>query len=124
MHGFLHAMRDEYKGDLKQIYEDDRWWEFETYLLYWLSALFVVVEGFNKLGLKDVRVQRLFNERLPLLKKLRHMTYHFDLEQRMYPGMLNWAEELRDAIHHVLVEYADLQDELQSDKETRLFPSK
>ena len=39
----------------------------------------MVGEGFNKLGLKDPRVQRLFKEHLQTLKKVRHYTYHFTL---------------------------------------------
>ncbi len=71
MHDFLHAMREAYDGDLGKLRTDGHWWEFEAFLSYWLSGLFVVVEGFNKLKLKDSRVQKLFKEQLGYLKQLR-----------------------------------------------------
>ena len=39
----------------------------------------MVVEGFNKLKLKDSRVQKLFKEQLGYLKQLRRATYHFSM---------------------------------------------
>jgi hypothetical protein len=54
-------MRDLVHATL-EILEDDqdqnvaRDWEFRAYLAYWLSALFVVVEGFNRLKMKDAQV--------------------------------------------------------------------
>jgi hypothetical protein len=79
MRKLVHWMVEE-SDNLKTISKDE-WWDFETFLLYWLSALFVVVEGFNKLKLKDARVQRLFKEHLKHLKKVRHETYHFVMER-------------------------------------------
>jgi hypothetical protein len=101
MHGHVWEMRERFPNlEMKEM--DDRW-TFETYLLHWLAALFVLVEGFNKLGLRDREVQRLFNEHLGLLKQLRHQIYHFVPERGDVPEMLrhdrlNWAEELHDAI--------------------------
>lgn len=111
MHDFVHAMKDEVKdrGGLDQIYENGEWWEFETFICYWLSALFVVVEGFNRLKLKDARVQRLFTKHMRHLKAMRHETYHFVLGDS--PGIaemlrqINWAEDLHEAIGQFLREY-------------------
>jgi hypothetical protein len=72
MHDLLHALMEAYDDDLRAIDKDGHSWEFLTYLDYWLSALFVVVEGFNKLKLKDARVQRLFSPHVSQLKELRH----------------------------------------------------
>lgn len=59
----------------------------------------MVVEGFNKLKLKDRHVQKLFEKRLSYLKQIRHDTYHFTVnEAPLQPGLLNWAEELHEAI--------------------------
>jgi hypothetical protein len=103
MHGLMHTMiEDLFDGDIDRINAEGYSWEFVTYLSYWLSGLFVVVEGFNKLKLKDARVQRLFNEHVSALKQLRHETYHFAVEKNpaateVIRG-LNWAEELHEAI--------------------------
>ena len=72
MHELLHYLKDTVvSGDLRKL-KGETWFEFETYLCFWLSALWVVVEGFNKLKLKDARVQRLFKEHMPYLKAVRH----------------------------------------------------
>ncbi len=104
MHEFLHMVREEFDGDIDKIYADGHGLEWETYLSFWLSGLFVVVEGFNKSGLKDERVQKLFKGHLVELKQLRHGTYHFALERPPLP-MLNWAEELHESIGAVIGEH-------------------
>ena len=58
MHDLLHWMLEEHDRDINAIYDSGEGWDFETFMAYWLSGLFVVVEGFNKLKLKDARVQR------------------------------------------------------------------
>jgi hypothetical protein len=73
----------------------------ETYLSFWMAALFVAVEGFNKLKLKDPRVQKLFKEHLHDLKQLRHETYHFTVSRengRKAMSAINWVEELHIAL--------------------------
>ena len=106
MHDLLHALMEAYDDGLRAIDKDGHSWEFLTYLDYWLSALFVVVEGFNKLKLKDARVQRLFSPHVSQLKELRHETYHFVIQRKIEPRLskqLNWAEELHAAIDaHIL----------------------
>jgi hypothetical protein len=129
MHDLLHAMREAYNGDLGKLYKDGHWWEFETFLSHWLSALFVVVEGFNKLKLKDSRVQKLFKEQLGYLKQLRHGTYHFSVNKAPLPeGLLNWAEELHEAIgkqvHERVVRKAHVERILEIRAKTRKKPAK
>jgi hypothetical protein len=100
MRDIVHTVVEE-TDDLKNLPKES-WWEFETFLFYWLSALFVLVEGFNKLKLKDARVQKLFKAHVGHLKMVRHATYHFVLEEGPSPremlSQLNWAEELHDAL--------------------------
>lgn len=104
MHDLLHQLMNVYGGDLKAAGEAGHSWELLTYLYYWLSGLFVVVEGFNKLKLKDAHVQQLFNSHVQALRELRHQTYHFVLEKPTEPPKmidhlkLSWAEELHHAI--------------------------
>jgi hypothetical protein len=106
MRDLVHWIVEE-SGDLKNLPKEN-WWELETFLVHWLSGLFVVVEGFNKLKLKDPHVQRLFKEHLNHLKRLRHETYHFTIERSPSGGeiikQLNWAEELHDAISEFIRE--------------------
>jgi hypothetical protein len=96
-------MRHECGQNLTALNRDD-WWEFLTYLKYWLAGLFVLVEGINKLEIRDARIQKLFNAQIGLLKKMRHETYHFVVspaaidETILRSDGLNWAEELQDAI--------------------------
>ena len=99
MHDHLHYLKDECAPGLQGL-DKDHWWEFEAYLDHWLSALFVLVEGFNKLKIRDVEVQRLSGAHVGILKRVRHKTYHFtlspqsdDLTLHMYER-LNWAEDL------------------------------
>ncbi|HEX5317369.1 MAG TPA: hypothetical protein VFX22_12035 [Candidatus Kapabacteria bacterium] len=111
MHAWLHALRERYNHDLEAMSESDDWYEFTTYVDFWLAALFVLVEGFNKLGLKDKNVSKLFTAQIGLLKTFRHHTYHFvpeyDPESTEVFIHLNWAEELHDAIGDFLVKSAN-----------------
>src|SRR5262245_40722448 len=72
MHDWLHELMHEHGDSVQKVIDAGHEWELETYLAYWLAGLFVVVEGFNKLKLKDRRVQRLFLAHLSDLKELRH----------------------------------------------------
>jgi hypothetical protein len=108
MHDLLHWMIEEHDGSIDAIYDGGEGWDFETFMAYWLSGLFVVVEGFNKLKLRDARVQKLFNSHIGDLKKFRHETYHFALATGPSGDaviqQLNWAEELHEAIGDYLRE--------------------
>ena len=110
MHDYLHTMMDECEGDIQKIIDGGRGWELDTYLSYWLSGLFVVVEGFNKLKLKDKRVQKLFVAHIRYLKAMRHETYHFvpSLDTNAVSAIreLNWAEDLHEAIGDFIRDYA------------------
>jgi hypothetical protein len=110
MHEYMHAIMKEYDRDIDVIYKK-KGWEFETYLTYWLSALFVAVEGFNKLKLKDARVQKLFKGHLRYLKAMRHETYHFSVvktrEASQVLGQMNWAEDLHEALGNFIGEYVN-----------------
>jgi hypothetical protein len=111
MHDLMHAILEEYKGDLDLIRKES-WLEFETYLLYWLAGLFTVVEGFNALKLEDERVQKLFNEHLRHLEQFRHEIFHFTAEKGSGSEVirnLNWAEELHETLEQHLKEWVTRQ---------------
>ena len=108
MHDLFQTLIDEHDGSIQKIIDVGRDWELEAYLSYWLAGLFVLVEGFNKLKLKDARVQRLFKAHVNDLKELRHETYHFTLSRTKGAKVirnLNWAEELHEAIGEFIGTY-------------------
>jgi hypothetical protein len=123
MHDFLHSLMDEYDRDIDEIYEEHRW-EFEMFMSHWLSGLFVVVEGFNKLKLRDTRVKSLFKGHLRYLKAMRHETYHFVVKKgggdvdRIFRE-LNLAEELHEAIGTFIREYVATKAEESGGKNAR-----
>jgi hypothetical protein len=121
MHELLHYLCEEYDDDLDKLDADGHAWGFTTYLSFWLSGLFVVVEGFNKLKLKDLRLQKLFKENLGLLKEMRHDTFHFSIKVRGQDVIrqLNWAEELHAAIGQHLREYFERKAHVESILEIR-----
>src|SRR6516164_5696615 len=61
------------------IFEEGRQLEFEAYLSYWISALFVVEQGLAKLQLNTDDLDNLFNKYSRALKKLRQETYDFSV---------------------------------------------
>lgn len=88
---------------------------YYMFLDYWHAALWVVVEGYNKLGLKDKRVARILSNPLtPKLKDYRDGTYHFkpqyfDVQTsslRRASNALRWVNDLHEAFHYVLDEKA------------------
>lgn len=109
MRGHFLELWDEYEGRWEE-FERENSYHFCTYLGYWLAALFVVVEGFNKLRIKAPRVQRLFNEHLHDLKAMRHEMFHYTPRVQAHGheviSKLNWASELHDAIGAHLQEHA------------------
>jgi|EndMetStandDraft_8_1072994.scaffolds.fasta_scaffold607897_2 hypothetical protein len=83
----------------------------ETYLSFWMAALFVAVEGFNKLKLKDARIQKLFREHLNDLKQLRNVTYHFTVSRENGAKAIraiNWVEELHVALGLFIEQHVDI----------------
>ncbi len=105
MRTYLHNLILKEESEAGGLHRSQRTWELDTYISYWLSALFVLVEGVNKSGLKDARIQSLFNEHLPALKGVRHSTYHFVVKKEPLVRDLNWAEDLHASIGDVIKEH-------------------
>lgn len=111
MRGLLHGLINEHGNDIQKLMDDGYGLRLETYLSFWMAGLFVTVEGFNKLRIKDVDVQRLFNAHVGELKELRHETYHFTLSRDEGGGAIraiNWAEELHVALGTHLEKHVDI----------------
>ena len=121
MHEHLHTLKGAFEPNLSKI-ERDAWWEFRTYLDYWLSGLFVFVEGFNKLKIEDSKVERLFNENIRTLKRIRHDADHFTVDRAAPSGapefrfdhnQMNCAEELPEAFRVHLSKITDERAEAE-----------
>lgn len=121
MRDLMHGVIDKH-GGIQEVIDANADWEIEAYLAYWLVGLFVVVEGFNKLKLKDARVQKLFHAHLNDLKEFRHETYHFTLS-RVKGGKavraVNWAEELHEATRQFIGEQISEKTRLERLREFR-----
>jgi len=102
------------------------WSEFRTYHSYWLSALYVVVEGFEKLGLDKKDVSEMTSEHIARLKKFRDGSFHFqqDTKKQMQSlelgdfAELDWAERLHAQLRAFLVHYVGVP--LRPSRRTRL----
>jgi hypothetical protein len=108
MHACMQELRDSFGDDYEAMLAAGYWIDFKTYISYWLSGLFVVVEGFNKLKINNSSVRRLFKENLGYLKEIRHETYHFVPKFARSVEILahlNWAEELHSTIGTYIREY-------------------
>src|SRR6516165_2416221 len=83
----------------------EHWQEFRTYHSYWLSALYVVVEGDRKLGLDKSKVPEIKSPNVKKLELFRHGCFHFhpDAKKQLQffkegsdLGAMNWAELLHE----------------------------
>jgi hypothetical protein len=83
------------------------WHEFRTYHSYWLSALYVVVEGFEELGLDKKNVPEVTSEHATRLKLFRNGSFHFQKNTKKQMQFfelgdfdaLDWAERLHAQLH-------------------------
>lgn len=115
---------EEYEGRMEDLKQEGEDWRFNTYLGFWMAALFVVVEGFNKLKITDSRVTCLFNEHLRDLKSMRHEMFHFQLaaEAKGVDAIErgNWAGELHEALGAHIADYVHEQAKLERAEKRRL----
>jgi hypothetical protein len=112
MRDLFNDLIDAHDGEIGKVIDEGYGLKLETFLAFWLAGLFVVVEGFNKLKLKDARIQTLFRAHLHDLKELRHETYHFTIsrvEGVKAISALNWAEELHVAVGTFLEQHVELE---------------
>jgi hypothetical protein len=79
MHDHVHQIREAYPG-LQGLEEEKHLHELLTYLSFWLSALYVVAEGFIELRLKDPIIESLVESHIDALRLFRNATFHFQLK--------------------------------------------
>ena len=117
MHEHMHTLINVYRDrpgqarlvTVARIFKEGRQLEFETYLSYWLSALFVVEQGLGKLLLNTDDLYNLFKEHSRSLKKLRQETYDFSVGTEGLNEMvkqLEWCERLHSALRNRIGEIA------------------
>jgi hypothetical protein len=90
----------------------EAWQEFRTYASYWLSALYVVVEGFNELKLDRAKVPEMADPHINRLKLFRNGCFHYQRDTRKQvqfhdPELdgLNWAERLHEHLNDFFADY-------------------
>lgn len=95
----------------REAYERSRL-DIELYLSLWYAHLYVVVEGWRRLGLRDEAVDRLLtSSNLALLRKYRHGVCHFQeayWDERLLgfigePSSAVWVRTLNAAIGDYLL---------------------
>lgn len=88
--------------------EDTQVGDIFMYFCYWLAAMYVVIEGYREIGLKDPAIDALLNpDKIAILKRYRHGVYHFQPDYvfgTRYSGLfaiaaeiMPWLTELRIA---------------------------
>jgi len=107
MHSLLHDMRDDFFAEEEG--GETLWPEFRTYYSFWLSALYVVAEGFQELKLRSPTIQKKIAAHIDELRVFRNGTFHFQRSHtkqlRMLDGQaarLNWAEDLHTSFGRFL----------------------
>jgi hypothetical protein len=111
MHQLVHFLLDEL-GSIDAIWKQGHDLEFATYMSFWLSSLFVTVEGYNRLRLKNEKIDGILNHNVRALKSFRDNTWHFVTDVQICAsffegGKLNWAEALHEAFREYLGTYAE-----------------
>jgi len=98
---------------LERVIEDGEFWRYHAYLTAWLGGLYVVAEGFTKLGLADDAVEALIAEHGDSLRRFRNAIYHFEMDAerqlqflRGPPSHLNGAVALHAALRVFLLRHA------------------
>jgi hypothetical protein len=96
MHALVHATEDAWLEDVTTHKA-----EFETYIAFWLSALYVVVEGFRELKLDATQVPEMSAPRMDTLRLFRNGCFHYQRDYKKYAPFLSgdleafdWAERL------------------------------
>lgn len=117
LHAHVHDMREAYDCDINAIFESGAWHDFDTYLSFWLSSLFVVAEGYRELKLSDPKLDKLLAKHFDDLRLFRHGTFHFQRNNKKGVDLLrqlNWAEKLHVEFRRFLKRYIKNTDSIIS----------
>jgi len=81
------------------------------FMSYWYGGLYVVIEGWRELELRDAQIDRMLeSSNVKLLKRYRHGAFHFQrkwLDQRMTefmaaPDGVSWVRRLSSGLGNYL----------------------
>jgi hypothetical protein len=105
MHTLVHATMDAWRED-----PTAHKTEFDTYTSFWLSALYVVVEGFTDLKLDATQVPEMLNPRVQTLKRFRNGCFHYQRSSSKADPFreldaLDWAEQLHNQFRAFFSDY-------------------
>src|SRR5215213_4956485 len=110
MHSLLHEMREHLFAEEEG--KETLWPEFQIYYSFWLSALYVVAEGFQELRLRSPTIQKKVAAHIDDLRIFRNGTFHFQKTRVKQLQMLdkdamrlNWAEDLHASFGRFLKRY-------------------
>lgn len=86
-----------------------------AFFCYWFASLYVVIEGWRELGLKDHKIDALLSSNyVGLLRRLRNGVFHFqkdyfDSRFRNYTNVgdpaANWADDLHNEFSRYFLEW-------------------
>ena len=80
--------------------------DYGVFMYYWYAALYVVIEGFKELQLRDAKIEWLLQSpNVDALKRLRNATFHFQKEfvsRKIFPFLASkdsaeWIRSLTEA---------------------------
>ena len=111
MHTLTHILNE--KWDVSAASRKKHWQEFRTYHAYWLSALYVVVEGFIELKFDATKVPEITHPHIKNLKLFRNGCFHYQRDTRKQIKFfdpepfesMNWAERLHNQLRHFFLDY-------------------
>jgi len=91
--------------------------EYNLYISYWFAGLYVVIEGWKELGLKDRRIDSLLKSpNVTLLRRYRNGVFHFqrDYFDERFMGFLRdglnrieWVGQLHEEFERFFVRWAE-----------------
>lgn len=91
-----------------------------AFFCYWFASLYVVIEGWKELGLRDDKIDALLNsDYINLLRRLRNGVFHFqrDYFDRRFldytkagDPATNWADDLHNEFSRYFLEWFDSRE--------------
>ena len=116
-------MRIHFERVLKTRAKDDKNTEAFLYMSYWYGGMYVVIEGWNELGLSDPKIDMLLNSpNVGLLRRYRNGVFHFqrDYYDEHFVEFMRDGPDCVDWIHEVTSEFGRFfLDWFERKKETK-----
>jgi len=127
MHEHVHAIRNEYGGDIKNLVGTEDWSSFKVYLTFWIASLYVLIEGYETLKIHDGILDSLKSFERDRLRLFRNAVFHFQFDYakhlQIFDGtgdFLNWAEELQEEFDDYFAAHYGLTQEHETEENSDL----